>query len=250
MTQEQGTHRWLTYLIVFGLGVGIGAASMWAIMSKPCQDASAMPDLVGPTNPSERTRILQERDLERLPETPPEFADDPVFRANWMMARQIIRLGPKEPLRPPYAVGAFLQRVRSRLLISIVAVNMHRETDMLAIAYVLPGGRLCKTECHFPIKAKMFTFVNETGLRVRLLPPEELLKLAREDSSGNLAVEVEYTHGVELPLPGGMPLAAAIRDRNGQMSNFVPANLIPDDAGTEHLRGIIWEFRKRPGEFR
>ncbi len=122
----------------------------------------------------------------------------------------------------PFAVAAWVQEAVRQTGIWVLALNMRRETSRVEVVCLTPQGKILRIVCQWPMTVKYPDLMEALAMPVEFLPLEQIIAEAAPDSEGSLLFVVAPGPKPKMTLPKGQPIAVAVRDRNGEVSNFVP----------------------------
>jgi hypothetical protein len=214
---------------VFGLASAIMILGVSAALPGCAPDAldDDLPDRIDIADPEEKRRHLLDQAQEWMAEVSETFPDDPVVRANCSLASERAAADYANRKAHPLAMAAWLDVNGKRDSFEIHALNVRRETDQIVIAAKTADGRLLRIVDELGRRAKDYSLIAVRAVLVKRVPLAELVEKAEEGPSGELVLVTTHTSpATVLLVPDSVPLAAAVRDRGGALSNFVPVKVV------------------------
>jgi hypothetical protein len=181
-----------------------------------------LPDTITIKDPQQRKQALLNAVASYLAMVRETLPADPAARANCEVAWQIAVAEYGAARSRPFAVAAWVHKTTTRTGIWVFALNMRRETSGVEVVCVTPLGKILRIVRQWPINVKSPDLVDALAMPVEFLPLEQIIAEAKPDNEGNLLFMVAPGAKPKITLPVGMPLAIAVRDRSGEVSNYVP----------------------------
>ena len=212
-------------IIVLGLSLALFGCA-------PDAGSDDLPDRIGIADPGEKRRHLLDQAQEWIAEVSKTFPDDPVVLANCSLASERAAADYANREARPLTMAAWLDVNGKRDSFEIHALDVTRETDQIVIAARTPDGRLLRIVDELGRWAKDHSLIAVRAVLVRRVPLADLVDKAEEAPSGELVLVTRHTSPVTVLLvPDSVPLAAAVRNRGGALSNFVPVKVIRCNEG-------------------
>jgi len=146
---------------------------------------------------------------------------DPTVRGNCIAALEQIRLLKDSSAAHPIVFDGRITRSNDQWFLLISSLNCHRETDQVIVVGATPNGEIVKMIVQFPLTCKDPSIVAGITIPVKYEPISRIVSSGRGQSPGEIVVSQEYAPDTIMSLPESLPLAVAIRDRSGLISNFV-----------------------------
>jgi len=147
---------------------------------------------------------------------------NPAVTGNCIAAMQQMRWFEEDRETYPLVVHARIQESGQEKVLVVCAINCHRETDQLIVVAVTGEGTTIRIVINFNFERKSSLLVFERVVVVRYGPVNEIVSSGLKEPSGEILVSYDYELNTVVLLPESLPLALAIRDRNGLISNFAP----------------------------
>lgn len=182
-----------------------------------------LPDAVTIKDPQRKRQALLDGAAAYLMDVRESLPADPAARANCDVAWQMAAADYDAASSRPFAVAAWLHKgLRTAAGICVYALNTRRETSGVEVTCLTPEGKVLKIVRQWPITAKFPSLMDGFAMCVEFRPLEQIIAAAKPDDEGNLLFMVAPGPETAMVLPEGVPIAVAVRDRNGEVSNFVP----------------------------
>ncbi len=161
-----------------------------------------------------------------------KYPDDMLLAINCDVAKTRVAEDYATANVSPFMLGASLMpRGGQPLVLAFHALNLDRETDRLLIVGRTRDGALLRVVYHFNITHKDPSLVAQRMALVQKVSAEEIERLGdvkRTKSGAEVHLPFRFN---QLPMPDISPLAAAVEDRSGRPSNFVPVLEAASDTG-------------------
>jgi hypothetical protein len=153
--------------------------------------------------------------------------EDMLFKTNCEFAKTRAVQDYDVPSASPLMLMATLQTLDDRrIVLKYSALNTKRETDRLILVSNVPSGGLLRAIYHFDILCKDVSLVVQRIHLAREVSIDEIKSLGKTvQMKSGVEVNLDVGFG-SLPILDVFPFAAAIGDRNGHISSFVPVVIV------------------------